>query len=106
MSSVARSWGEWVSVVLTVWSAIVFLLLWAGLAIALLSDPAWLDRAWSWVRGLPGVVEIAVWVLFLPITVTLWLWQAAWPITARLAAFAAIVVWTSLAASSLWRLVR
>jgi len=81
-------------------------MLWVGLAIALLVNREWLDLIWNWVRALPSVLEIIVWVLFLPITVGLWVWESSWPTFVSLLAFAGIVVWTLLAASSFVRAMR
>ena len=99
-------WSVTVSRVLGTYAIVIFALLWAGFAIALVVNPLWLDLLWNWVRALPPVAEIIVWVLFLPIMVGLWIWESSWPDLVRLLAFAGIVVWTLVAVSSFLRAVR
>jgi hypothetical protein len=88
---------------MSIYAGLVFVLLWVGLAVALVVNPAWLEAAWDGVQGLPWLPRIAVWLLFLPIMVGLWIWQSAWPIPIRLLGFAGLVGWTLLAAASLRR---
>jgi len=99
-------WSFTVPRVLSTYAIVIFVMLWVGLAIALLVNREWLDLIWNWVRALPSVLEIIVWVLFLPITVGLWVWESSWPTFVSLLAFAGIVVWTLLAASSFVRAMR
>ena len=99
-------WSVTVSRVLGTYAIMIFALLWAGFAIALVVNPEWLDLLWNWVRALPPVAEIIVWVLFLPIMVGLWIWESSWPVLVRLLAFAGIVVWTLLAVSGFLRAVK
>jgi hypothetical protein len=86
--------------VLSTYAILIFAMLWVGFAVALVTNPQWLDLLWDWVRALPAVAEIIVWVLLLPIMVGLWIWESSWPAVVRLLAFAGIVVWTLLAARS------
>ncbi|HSN78482.1 MAG TPA: hypothetical protein VL334_25720 [Anaerolineae bacterium] len=96
-------WNAAVPRAMSIYAGLVFALLWVGLAVALVVNPAWLEAAWNGVQGLPWLPRIALWVLFLPIMVGLWIWQSAWPIPIRLLGFAALVGWTLLAAASLYR---
>jgi hypothetical protein len=96
-------WDVTVPRVLSTYAVAIFAMLWVGFAIALVVNREWLDLVWNWVRALPTVVEIFVWVLFLPITVGLWIWESSWSALVRLLAFAGMVVWTLLAASSFLR---
>ena len=102
----AQGGGQWIRVVLTIYSCVCFTLLWVGFAVALVVDRGWLDQLWSWLRGLPAALEIIAWIAFLPIAVSLWIWQAPWPTSLRTLGFLGIVAWTLLAISSLVRLVR
>ncbi|MFC2023223.1 hypothetical protein ACFLT5_00625 [Chloroflexota bacterium] len=92
--------------VLSTYAIVIFVMLWVGFAIALVVNREWLDLLWNWVRALPTVAEIIVWVFLLPIMVGLWIWESSWPAVASLLAFAGIVVWTLIAASSFLRTVR
>jgi hypothetical protein len=99
----SSSWRVMVSRALSTYAVVILAVLWAGFAVALAVDRAWLDLLWHWVSALPPVAEILVWVLFLPIMVGLWIWESSWPTLLRLLAFAGMVVWTFLAVSSFIR---
>ena len=92
-----------VSRVLSAYAFLIFVILWVGFIIALISNREWLDLLWHWVQGLPFVLEIIVWVIFLPITVSLWIWESTWSNFLRLVGFAGIGVWTLLAVYSFIR---
>ena len=102
----SSNWNATVSRVLSTYAIVIFAVLWAGFAIALVVNREWLDLLWNWVQALPIVLKIIVWVLLLPIMVGLWIWESSWPGLIRLLAFAGIVVWTILAVSSFFRYVR
>ena len=99
-------WSVTFSRVLSTYAIVIFAILWVGFAIALVVNREWLDLLWNWVRDLPSVMETIVWVFFLPIMVGLWTWESSWSTLVSLLAFAGIVVWTLLAASSFWRALR
>jgi len=99
-------WDVTVPRVLSTYAILVFALLWAGFAVALVVDREWLDLLWNWVQALPAIAEIVVWVLFLPIMVGLWTWESSWPALVSLLVFAGIVGWTLLAVTSFIRVVR
>ena len=99
-------WSVTVPRVLSTYAIVIFVMLWAGFAIALVVNREWLDLLWNWVRALPSVAAIILWVLFLPIMVGLWIWESSWPALVHLLSFAGIVVWTLLAVSSFLRAVR
>ena len=99
-------WNVTVPRVLSTYAIVIFIMLWVGLAIALVVNLAWLDVLWQWLQGLPPLAEIIVWVLFLPITVGLWIWESSWPALLRLLGFAGIVLWTLIAVSNFWRILR
>jgi hypothetical protein len=101
-------WGVTVPRVLGTYANLVFLVLWVGLAVALVMDQAWLDLVWNWVGALPIVLKIIVWLVFLPILVGLWIWESSWPTLVRLLGFAGIVGWNLLAVYSFvrdWKLI-
>ena len=99
-------WSVTAARVLSTYAIVIFVMLWIGLAIALVVDREWLDLLWNWARALPLLVEIIVWVLFLPIMTGLWVWESSWSAITSLLAFAGIVVWTLLAVFSFLRDVR
>ncbi len=99
-------WDVTVPRVLSTYAILVFALLWAGFAVALVVDREWLDLLWNWVQALPAIAEIVVWVLFLPIMVGLWTWESSWPALVSLLVFIGIVGWTLLAVTSFIRVVR
>jgi hypothetical protein len=96
-------WTVTIPRALSIYAILVFVLLWAGLAVTLVVNPAWLEAVWNNVQGLPWLPRIAVWLLLLPIMVGLWIWQSPWPVLIRLLGFAALAGWTLLAAASLRR---
>ena len=96
-------WNNTVPKVLSTYAIIVFVLLWAGFALALMVNQDWLDLLWHKVQGLPFLAEITVWVLFLPIMVGLWIWESPWSDLLRVAALAGIAGWTLLAITSFVR---
>jgi hypothetical protein len=99
-------WNVTVPRVLSTYAIVIFAMLWAGFAIALVVDREWLDLLWDWVRALPPAAEIVLWVSVLPIMTGLWIWESSWSTLVRLLALGGMVVWTLLAASSFVRAVR
>lgn len=96
-------WSVTVPRVMSIYAVSVFVVLWAGFAVALLVGREWLDVIWVCALALPPLPRILVWVLFLPIMCGLWVWQSTWPALLRLLGFAGIAAWTLLAASSLMK---
>ncbi len=94
-------WNVTLPRIMTIYSLVIFAILWIGFAIVLLTNPALLDQLWNWVRALPLMMEIIVWVLFLPIMVGLWIWESSWPMIIRWLATAGLVGWTFLPVSNL-----
>jgi hypothetical protein len=72
---------------------LLFLVLWAAFAYALVANQGGLDNVWASIRGLPLIVQAVVWLLFLPVTVGLWIWESAWPLAVRLVLVAGIAGW-------------
>ncbi|HEX5825994.1 MAG TPA: hypothetical protein VFY23_00615 [Candidatus Limnocylindrales bacterium] len=76
---------------------LVFAALWAGVAVALVRDPARLDAAWTRIGALPLAVRLLVWLLFLPVMAGIWAWRRAWPRVARVAVVGGLAAWNLLA---------
>ena len=96
-------WDVTVPRSMTIYANLIFVMLWVGFVIALIVNREWLDVLWNWAQALPLIPKIIVWMLFLPIMVGLWIWESSWPTLGRLVGFTAIVGWTLLAVSSLYR---
>jgi branched-subunit amino acid transport protein len=69
---------------ISVGAFVVFAVLWAAFAAALIWSQGSLDQTWEWIRGLPLIVQGVVWLLFLPVVAGLWVWETTWPLVARL----------------------
>jgi hypothetical protein len=91
---------------MSIYANMIFLVLWLGFVLALVVNRDWLDMVWAWAQALPLVPRIVVWALLLPIMVGLWIWHSPWPALVRLVGLVAIVAWTLLAASSLFKAFR
>jgi hypothetical protein len=102
----AQSWNDAISKGMSLYAGLIFAVLWVGFLIALLANREWLNQVWSGVQALPPVPRLMVWVMLLPIMVGLWIYGAPWPTLGRLAGLAAIVAWTLLAVSSLYKAFR
>ena len=63
---------------------ILFAVLWAAFAAALVWGQGGLDQTWAWIRGLPLILQGIVWLLFLPVVAGLWVWETTWPLAMRL----------------------
>ncbi|MFL5679894.1 MAG: hypothetical protein ACJ77B_04775 [Chloroflexota bacterium] len=74
----------------------IFAIVWIAFAAALVWSEGSLDQAWSAVRGLPLIVQLAVWVVFLPVMVGLWIWETTWPIVVRVVLVVGVAGWNLL----------
>jgi branched-subunit amino acid transport protein len=63
---------------------VVFAILCAAFATALVWSQGSLDQTWEWIRSLPLIVQGVVWLLFLPVVAGLWAWETTWPLVTRL----------------------
>ena len=63
---------------------VTFALMWAAFGAALIWSQGSIDAAWSFIRGLPILVQALVWLLFLPVMLGLWVWETTWPVALRL----------------------
>jgi hypothetical protein len=71
---------------------VVFALLWAAFAAALVWSQGSLDQTWEWIRSLPVILQGVVWLLFLPVVAGLWAWETTWPLVTRLIVVAGLGV--------------
>lgn len=62
---------------------LVFAILWAAFAAALVWSQGSLDQAWQWIGSLPLLLQLVVWLLFLPVVAGLWVWETSWPLIWR-----------------------
>ena len=99
-------WSITVPRLLSSYAVLILAILWVGLAIALLVNPAWLDQLWTWVQNLPQVLQILAWVFISPLMAALWIWDSSWAMLPRLLAFAGLGGWTALAVSSFLKALR
>ncbi len=74
----------------------VFAVLWIGFGAALLVSQGSIDQAWSAIRNLPLIVQVAVWLLFLPVMVGLWVWETSWPLVVRIVLVLGVAGWNLL----------
>ncbi|MCJ7695802.1 MAG: hypothetical protein MUO40_10300 [Anaerolineaceae bacterium] len=99
-------WNVTLPKVMTVYANLVFLALWVGFIIAIVSNRDWLDLLWIWVQALPLLPKIIIWILILPIMVGLSIWKSSWSTLASFFSYAGIVVWTLTAVRSLFKVFR
>jgi hypothetical protein len=86
--------GRAFEVGLSLYGAAIFTILWAGVAIGLLTGGDLLVDAWAWLTGLEPVAAVVAWVLLLPIAVGLWAWNAAGSVLVIAAVGVGLVAWT------------
>ncbi len=67
--------------------------IWLAFGAALVSDPAALDRAWSWIVALPLPLQGLGWLLFLPVMAGLWVWTTSWALAVRVALVLGLATW-------------
>ena len=65
---------------------------WLAFAYALLASQDTLADVWTWVVGLPLVLELAVWLVGFPFLLGLAIWDASWDETVRVVAIAVVAV--------------
>ena len=99
-------WDVTVPRVMTIYANMIFVVLWVGFLIALITNQEWLYVLWNWAQALPLVPKIIIWMIFLPIMVGLWIWESSWPTLGRLGGFSGIVAWTLVAVANLFRVFR
>ena len=63
---------------------ILFLVLWALFAYALVASQGSLDAVWEWSRSQHIIVQGVLWLIVLPLAIGLWVWESGWPLLVRL----------------------
>ena len=96
----ASFWNKTVPRLLSSYAVLTFVVLWIGLAVALMINPVWVERLWKWIQELPSLVRILAWIFLTPLMTALWIWESNWTSIVRVLAFAGIAGWTALAVSS------
>jgi hypothetical protein len=92
--------GRTLDVTLPFLASIVFVVLWAYVALSLFTDSSLPADTWAWLEGLDLVPAVVAWIAMLPLGVFLWASQAELePIWFGLV-MALLVGWTLLAWSS------
>jgi ABC-type amino acid transport system permease subunit len=74
----------------------LFAIVWIAFAVGLIWSQGSLDQAWTFIRGLPLIIQIVVWVLFLPVMIGLWVWETSWPLVVRLVLVLGVAGWNLL----------
>ncbi len=74
----------------------IFAVMWAAFAVALVWSQGSLDAAWQSIRGWPLVLQGLAWLLFLPVMVGMWIWETTWPLVWRLVLIVGIAGWNLL----------
>jgi hypothetical protein len=72
---------------------LLFAILWAAFAFALVWSQGSLDQVWTAIRGLPLILQGIVALLFLPVAAGLWVWETTWPLIIRLVLVAGLGFW-------------
>ena len=75
---------------------LVFAVIWAAFAIALIWSQGSLDQAWQTIRSWPLIGQIVAWILFLPVVFGLWVWETSWPLVVRLILVIGVAGWNLL----------
>ena len=95
--------GRTLDVTLPMLAAIVLMLVWVHLALALFTESSLPHDTWAWLEGLELIPAALAWLALLPLGVFLWAWQAELePIWFSLV-MALLMGWTFLAWSSSMR---
>jgi len=98
--------GRAFEVVLSLYGAAVFTVLWVGFAVGLATGGDLLVDAWASLSGLEPVAAAVAWILFLPIAVGLWAWNDVGSPLIVGAVAVGLVAWTLVMASGLVRTFR
>jgi len=101
-----RPVGRALEVVIGLYGAAIFSILWAGFAVGLATGGRILVDAWAWLSGLEPLAAVAAWILLLPIAIGLWAWNAVGSTLVTGAVGAGLVAWTLVAVSGLVRTFR
>lgn len=101
-----RRIGRVLELLVGLYGAAIFAVLWIGFAVGLAAGGAVFVEAWAWLTGLEPFAAIVAWVLLLPIAVGLWAWNAVGSPLVTGMILAGLVAWTFLAVAGLARTLR
>jgi hypothetical protein len=73
----------------------IAIVMWLGIAAALLLNPDTLREVWTSFRGVPLIVQGIGWLLLLPWMAAVWLWSVSWLAWVRLTLIVG-VAWVNL----------
>jgi hypothetical protein len=93
-------------IVLAVYAAVAFALLWIGLGVGLATGGALFADTWTWLSGLEPLAAVVVWILALPIAIALWAWNADLPTLVAAVVAVGLVAWTLTAITGIVRTFR
>ena len=92
-----------VELALSVYASAVFVILWAFVAVAAVTDAALVGETWAWLDGLDTIGAIIVWLAILPVAVFLWAWQAGLDVLLMGLLMVGLAAWSAVAWSGLLR---
>ena len=72
---------------------VVFGVLWAAFAYALVVRQGDIDQTWEAIRTLPLIAQLLLWFLFLPVMAGLWVWETTWPLIMRIVLVVGLAGW-------------
>lgn len=98
--------GRALEIVISLYGAAIFSVLWIGFAVGLATGGDLLAGAWAWLASLGPLAAVVVWILLLPIAIGLWAWNAVGSPLVTVAVTAGLVAWTLVAISGLLRTFR
>ena len=101
-----RPVGRALEIIISLYGAAIFSVLWVGFAVGLSTGGDLLVDAWAWLSGLEPVAAVIAWILILPIAVGLWVWNAVGSPVVTGAVAVGLVAWTLVMASGVVRTFR
>jgi hypothetical protein len=101
-----RPVGRALEIIISLYGAAIFSVLWVGFAVGLATGGDLLVDAWAWLSGLEPVAAVIAWILILPIAVGLWVWNAVGSPVVTGAVAVGLVAWTLVMASGVVRTFR
>jgi hypothetical protein len=68
--------------------------LWIAFACLWVFSSETLGHVFTWIQGLPLVLEIIVWIVFLPWVGSLWIWHSSWALGLKILVIVVIALVT------------
>jgi hypothetical protein len=69
-------------------------ILWLAFAGLWIFSSETLGHIFTWIQGLPLILEIIVWIVFIPWVGSLWIWHSSWPLWLKVVVIVAIAMAT------------